>query len=235
MMLGKFTVTGAAQVQLVARARQFSSFLLLVGKISGAQQFAPEHAIILQNKDELLIPLLLEQMPTPKEFKDSISSLSPEQRRFATAVRSMQLASSVFAVCVIQLKPQLEVLLGLNNDALTKEIKLTQDLLSLFIDYQIPSDLLTFDGDSAKTAPAEKVAAVKAHVRAVQEMIAEAKAAELNEETERAKMEEELAKSRRQHRRARMEMETAAEADYMTDAAEGLPVHMMAGMAMESE
>jgi hypothetical protein len=45
----------------------------------------------------------------------------------------MQLESSVFAVCVVQLKPQLEALLGLSDDALTKEIKLTQDLLSLFI------------------------------------------------------------------------------------------------------
>jgi hypothetical protein len=61
----------AAGVKLVARARQFSSFLLLVGKISGPRSFAPEHAIILQNKDELLLPLLLEQMPTPKEFKDT--------------------------------------------------------------------------------------------------------------------------------------------------------------------
>ena len=142
-----------------------------VGKISGAMSFAPEHAIILQNKDELLLPLLLEQMPTPKEFKDSIASLSPEQRRFVSAVREMQLESSVFAVCVVQLKPQLEVLLGLDNDALTKEIKLTQDLLSLFIDYQIPSDLLTFDAATAgadDATAAEKVMAVKGHVADVQ-------------------------------------------------------------------
>merc|ERR1711990_400102 len=62
------------------------------------------------------------------------------------AFREMQLASSVFGVCIIQLKPQLEKLLKLPQDALTKEIRLTQDLLSLFIDYQIPSDLLTFEG-----------------------------------------------------------------------------------------
>jgi hypothetical protein len=110
---------------------------------------------------------VLEQMPSPKEFKDSIASLSPEQRRFANAVRVMQLESSVFAVCVIQLKPQLEALLGLDNDALTKEIKLTQDLLSLFIDYQIPSDLLTFDGAPTATSD-EKVTAVKGHVAEVQ-------------------------------------------------------------------
>jgi hypothetical protein len=37
-----------------------------VGKISGPDSFAPEHAIILQNKDELMLPLLLEQLPTPQ-------------------------------------------------------------------------------------------------------------------------------------------------------------------------
>jgi hypothetical protein len=34
-------------------------------------------------------------MPTPKEFKDAIESLSPEQRRFCKPFRSMQLASSL--------------------------------------------------------------------------------------------------------------------------------------------
>jgi hypothetical protein len=35
--------------------------------------------------DEVTIPLLLEQIPTPKEFRDAIESLSPEQQRFAKA------------------------------------------------------------------------------------------------------------------------------------------------------
>jgi hypothetical protein len=45
----------------------------------------------------------------------------------------MQLESSVFGVCVIQLKPQLERRLELPEGALTKEIQLTQDLMSLFL------------------------------------------------------------------------------------------------------
>eukprot|EP01043_Picozoa_sp_COSAG02_P035900 COSAG02_NODE_2599_length_8448_cov_229.846568_4_plen_887_part_00 len=197
-------------VNLVARARQFSSFLLLVGKISGPSSFTPEHAIILQNKDELLLPLLLEQLPTPQEFKDAIESLSPEQKRFATAVRSMQLASSVFGVCVVQLKPQLEALLGLDDDTLTKEIKLTQDLLSLFIEYQIPSDLLTFDDreGNGEATPSGKVDAVKGHVAAVQEMLAAARAAEIAEEQEKARLEKEraaAAKAERERRQAEME------------------------------
>jgi hypothetical protein len=47
----------------------------------------------------------------------------------------MQLESSVFAVAIIQIKPQLEKVLKLPVDSLSKEIKLTQDLLKLFMKY----------------------------------------------------------------------------------------------------
>jgi hypothetical protein len=172
---------------LTARARQFSCFLVMTGTISGPNEFTPRDAIVLQNKDEVMIPLLLNELPTAKEFKDAISSLSPEQQQFAKAFRGMQLESSVFGVCVIQLKPQLEVLLGLPPDALLKEIRLTQDLLSLFIDYQIPSDLLSFDGE--RDAPlAEKVAAVKEHVKAVMNVIDDAKKKQLDEAEKKAEM-----------------------------------------------
>ena len=59
---------------------------------------------------------MLETIPTPAEFRDAIESLSPEQQRFAKAYRGMQLASTLFAVAVVQIKPQLERLLGLPND-----------------------------------------------------------------------------------------------------------------------
>ena len=59
------------------------------------------------------VPLILETIPTPAEFRDAIESLSPEQQRFAKAYRGMQLASTLFAVAVVQIKPQLERLLGL--------------------------------------------------------------------------------------------------------------------------
>ena len=65
-------------------------------------------------------------IPTAKEFKAAVKSLSPEQHRFAQAVRSMQLESTMFGVLVIQIKPQLERVLNLPNDSLTKEIQLTQ-------------------------------------------------------------------------------------------------------------
>ncbi len=51
-------------------------------------------------------------------FRDAIESLSPEQQRFARAFRAMQLESTLFAVCVIPTRPQLERLLGLPIDSL---------------------------------------------------------------------------------------------------------------------
>jgi hypothetical protein len=174
----RFAPAPTGSFTLSARARQFSSFLLIVGVMAGADKFAPKDAIILQNKDEVLIPLLLNELPTAKEFKDAIASLSPDQQRFAKSFRGMQLESSVFGVCVVQLKPQMEALLGLPPDALTKEIRLTQDLMSLFVDFQIPPDLLSFDG-SPDASTKDKVECVKGHTKAVIDVIADAKKAEL--------------------------------------------------------
>ncbi len=91
----QFSGQSGASLQLVARARQFSSYIVLVGSIGSAELFMPKYGIIVQNKDELLLPLLLETIPTPKEFRDAIESLSPEQQRFAKAFRAMQLERSV--------------------------------------------------------------------------------------------------------------------------------------------
>jgi hypothetical protein len=65
---------------LTARARQFSSYILLLGRISSHDVFDPQYATIVQNKDDLEIPLMLETIPSPKEFKERIWSLSPEQQ-----------------------------------------------------------------------------------------------------------------------------------------------------------
>jgi hypothetical protein len=180
----QFSGQAPAALQLVARARQFSSFVLLVGRISSADTFEPRLGLIVQNKDLVKLPLLLEQLPTPKEFRDAIESLSPEQQRFAKAFRGMQLESTLFAVCVIQIKPQLEKLLRLPPDSLTKEIRLTQELLDLFIEYQLPSDLLSYDGPADLPA-ADKLERVKQYVARMYEMIERSKARELEQERER--------------------------------------------------
>ena len=116
----------------------------MVGRITGAHTFDPKYATLIQNKDDLRIPLLLETIPTPKQFRDAIESLSPEQQRFCKGFRAMQLESTLFGVCVIQIKPALEKLLNLPDDALTKEIELVQDIMKLFLEYQIPSDQLSW-------------------------------------------------------------------------------------------
>jgi hypothetical protein len=176
-----------------AMARQFSCFLLMIVNISGPHEFTPSDAIILQNKDEVLIPLLTNALPSAKEFRDAIQSLSPEQARFAKSYRSMQLDSSVFGICVIQVKPQLEVLLQLPPGALTKEIKLTQELMSLFVDYQIPPTLVSFDGDEAIPL-SEKVSAVQQHVKGVLDVIQGMKESQLEDEKKKAAARVEMAR-----------------------------------------
>lgn len=76
----QFEGVALSSLTLSARARQFSSFLVLVGRIGGPGLFDPQFGIIVQNKDEVMIPLLKETIPTPKEFRDAIESLSPEQQ-----------------------------------------------------------------------------------------------------------------------------------------------------------
>jgi hypothetical protein len=110
----------------------------------------------------------------------------------------LQLADTVMAVGVIQLRPQMERLLNLPADSLTKEVQLNQDVTSLLVDYQIPSDLLAYydagggvggggggtgvsGGVSGSAAPADhheatphyKVAAVKGFVASINTMIAQ--------------------------------------------------------------
>jgi len=176
----KFSGQIDAQLNLVARARQFSSFILVLGKVISGDRFDAEAAIIIQNKDDLKIPLLLQTVPTQSEFDNAVESLSPEQARFVSAYRSFQLSNTLFGFAILQIKPQLEKLLKLPVDCLQKEIKLTQELLDLFITYQIPSDLISYDGD-ANASNASKIAEVKKHVVAMQEMIQLSKEQELRD------------------------------------------------------
>jgi len=176
----RFAGQSLPEITLNASARQFSGFVLLLGNIASSELFLPKFGIIIQNKDDLKLPLLLETIPTPKEFQDAVESLSPEQQRFAKSYRAMQLESTLFGICIIQIKPQMERLLNLPYDSLTKEIRLTQDLMELFIKYQIPSDLLSYSGPS-EVADYVKVDFVKAQVKAMLDMIGESKTRELEE------------------------------------------------------
>jgi hypothetical protein len=194
MVVHSFSGSGLPTLRLAAQARQFSGYMVFVGRIASATTFEPKYGMIVQNKDEIYIPLSLEQIPTPKAFRDAIESLSPEQQRFARAYRAMQLESSLFGILVIQIKPQLEKVLNLSADALTKEIKLTQELMELFIKYQIPSDLLSYDeqrgnedGFEAVTTSSMRLNSVKENVKAINDMIKTSKDEELAERVQEAK------------------------------------------------
>jgi hypothetical protein len=201
-----FAGDSGLSLAFTARARQFSSFIVLLGRINSATEFAPKHAVILQNKDSLNIPLVLEQLPTAKAFKDATASLSPEQQRFAKAYRAMQLESTLFGIVIIQLKPQLERVLNLPNDSLTKEIALTEELLELFIKYQIPSDQLSYEPLLLPSADVgQRVAYVASKAKAMQAMIQAAKQKELDERAEAQR----LAEAAEQARLAQLAIELA--------------------------
>ncbi len=59
------------------------------------------------------------------ELINSIMSFQTLHFLFVVSILTFPL-STLFGVCVLQIKPQLEKLLNLPNDALTKEIALTQ-------------------------------------------------------------------------------------------------------------
>lgn len=185
VVLHQFSHEGRQSLALVARARQFSSFLLLVGKVLSAERFEPAAALVVKDRDDLTLPLLLEAIPAPKEFRDAIESLSPEQQRFARAFREMQLSSTLFGLLVIQIKPQMEAVLNLPANSLTKEIQLTQDLMELFIKYQVPSDLLSYD-EGSETNGTSKLQVVQEHVAAMLATINASRRRELEDEQAKA-------------------------------------------------
>jgi hypothetical protein len=85
--------------------------------------------------------------------------------------------------------------LNLPPDSLTKEIALTQSLLTLLLEHEIPSDLLSFSAASPSTDAAgkllEPLEAVKGHVTAMQAMIDQARAREAAEREQQKRFDSE--------------------------------------------
>ena len=200
----KFSTEAMPALQVCARAQHFSGFVLMVGTIGGPGLFLPKHAVYVKDGDEVLMPLLLEQIPSAKEFRDAIESLSPAQQRFARAYRALQMEATLFGICVVQVKPLLERALNLPEGSLTQEIALTQAALQLLTTNGIPCDQLAYqnDGlDADDTIPAsQKVAAVQHHVAVMQEMIQTMKDEQL--EAEEKKRKSRLAKKAEEAARA---------------------------------
>lgn len=88
-------------------------------------------------------------------------------------------------------------MLRLPANSLTKEIALTQDLLKLFVEYQIPSDLLSYSGPPGASV-AEKLEAVKEHVRAIISMIDDEEKVQLEQRARQREFEKEEEKKEEQ-------------------------------------
>ena len=205
-----FGSTAGRAFTLRAEAREFASFALVLAKLGTAGQLAAEEVLVVQNKETLRIPLMLEALPTPKAFKRAISSLSPEQQRFAKAYRSLQLQGTLFVVAVVQLKPLMERVLNLPPNSLSKEIKLTHSLIELFVTHDISSEMLCYDADVDGEAGTtrEKVAHVRQHAADITAFIDDVKAKALAEKPE-AKDQAKEGRARRHKMRTAMHAEGA--------------------------
>jgi hypothetical protein len=85
-----------------------------------------------------------------------------------------------------QIKPLLEAVLNLPPDSLQHEIALSQQLLELLLDYNIPPDLLSCRPQPPASRAKVMLSEVRRNVSAMQAMITAAKQREL-QEAQRAK------------------------------------------------
>jgi hypothetical protein len=154
---------------------------VLIGRVVSSTEFDARQAFIVKDQDEMTIALDLAVIPSAKEFREAIRSLSAEQQEFTSAVRSMQLGGNVFGIMIVQIKPQLERLLHLLPGSLTKEIALCRDLMEMFVELQVPSDLLTYEGPEAGDA-AVRINATKSYVAGIKDMVQETKKIEVEEQ-----------------------------------------------------
>lgn len=130
-------------------------FIVLVGNLIYENEFQPQWAqiVIKSSNEQIQVPIEINKIPSLKRFKKSIRSLSNHQQQFASSIREKTLSSSLLGICVIQVKPQLESILRLPFKLLTKEIQMTYELLRMFIEYQIPTDILSLsDSDDSQNA-----------------------------------------------------------------------------------
>ena len=194
--------------ELLCQSSNLGCYVILLGKIFGRDRLDVTHGMVVSGRELLHIPLEMSGLPSPKEFKDNVGSLSDKQREFASAYRSLQLSGTLFGVCVIQVKPHLEELLGLSVSSLAKEIELTNEILSLFLEFGISSDMMRVDereredGEVGCERKRELVQMVAKNVGRVTEMINR----EREEILERQRRIEE-ARRREEERKRRLEEE----------------------------
>eukprot|EP00658_Telonema_sp_P-2_P034852 TRINITY_DN2541_c0_g1_i3.p1 TRINITY_DN2541_c0_g1~~TRINITY_DN2541_c0_g1_i3.p1 ORF type:complete len:421 (-),score=124.75 TRINITY_DN2541_c0_g1_i3:232-1494(-) len=94
------------------------------------------------------------------------------------------LRSLVGSEMCIRDRPHLERVLNLPANSLTKEIELTQDLMTLMLEHELPSDMLSFSRETEEEQP---LSAVRKHVAAMNTMIENAKRREVADLQTKAK------------------------------------------------
>ena len=144
------------QINLKLRARRFCSYLVMLGRVPEKGVFQPEGALMIGSGDDVSIPLECFFVPSAVAFADAIQSLSEEQRTFCELFRSMQLSATLLGVVVVQIKPQLERLLHMPRDSLTKQLQLLWELEFLLVRLQIPCGLVSYDADESALVPEEE-------------------------------------------------------------------------------
>ena len=164
------------QLQLTAESKQYSSFAVLLGRLTTTGTFHPVQGFVIQNTAEVVVPLEATYLPTAKEYKESnTSSPASVQWKISEAYRMKRLQNSIFAICVIQVKPHLEQVLKLPADSLSREIALTQSVIDLFINHQITADHICAEVDSPNY-----LEAVKSNVAKVTSLLSGAVSADLS-------------------------------------------------------
>ena len=100
-VLHRFASEAPPAVTLRARARQFSSFILLIGKIVGKDRFEPCDALVVKNKDDVEIPLTMKTIPSPKVGKRTGKRAGRERERDDRGSwKTMPRVSVYFHLCI---------------------------------------------------------------------------------------------------------------------------------------
>lgn len=162
-LFAQFRHNVGQSVRLEARSTPFHSVIVALGHVDSRHAFHLSHAVTLRNGSSIDIPLRLAFLPSAGEFESAVASLSPEQQRFANAVRSMQLATSSLSLVVIPLLPNLAAALNVSLALLVKSGALSEQIVDWMIRCDLPLDLLRVDQRNSLqqlTANVENIAAL---------------------------------------------------------------------------
>lgn len=140
--------TSPPKFRWACRARQFGSFLV-IGRLLGLINLILSMRLLYSTR--MSCRFLCWQIRCPPQTNSRMQSLRCLGNS-TSLPKTLALCSYPRSQRDTTQKAQLEKLLGIPDTGLTKEIQFTQDIMSLSIDYEIPSDMLTYEGPSDSQA-----------------------------------------------------------------------------------